>query len=79
MWPLVPEYIFKLVPYQQEFENQLWMEGHGDHQGYVDICKSLHYPTQRQLNYLNNGEDKIAFDINSPIYYPSGKYPKLLA
>jgi len=60
--PLVPEYIDKLIPYQQEFESQLWMEGHGPHKGYVDIVKYLHFPTQRQLNYLNNGLDKIAFD-----------------
>lgn len=63
LWPLVPEYIYKLVPYQEQFESQLWMEGSGPHKGYVDIAKNLHFPTQRQLNYLNNGEDVIAFDI----------------
>lgn len=61
--PLVPEYIFKLVPFHQQFESQLFMEGFGNHKGYVDIVKYLHFPTQRQLNYLNNGEDRIAFPI----------------
>lgn len=61
--PLVPNYIDKLVEHRQEYENQLFMEGQNDHKGFVTVCKYLHFPTQRQLNYLNNGEDKIAFKL----------------
>lgn len=67
LWPLVPEYIYKLVPFQAQFENQLFMEGFGNHKGLVDIVKYLHFPTQRQLNYLNNGEDRIAFEVKETI------------
>lgn len=61
--PLVGEYIDKIIPFHPQMENQLWMEGQNDWRGVVDVVKYLHFPTQRQLNYLNNGKDKIAFDL----------------
>lgn len=63
--PLVPKYIDKLVPFHPQFEQQMWMEGFDSHKGVVDVVKYLHFSTQRQLNYLNNGEDKIGFNINA--------------
>ena len=56
-------YVHKVIPYGQEMENLTWLEGMGDHKGYFEIAFLPHIGTQRMLDYLHNGKDKIAFDI----------------
>lgn len=58
-------YIFKVIPYHPNMENEIFMIGGGEHKGLVDICFLPHITTQKQLNYLRNGQDKIAYDIYS--------------
>jgi|TARA_R100000231_G_C5329155_1_gene165801 glycosyltransferase involved in cell wall biosynthesis len=55
--------VHRLLPYQQQVENLLFLEGRGDHEGYFDIAFLPNIGTQRQLNYLHNGKDKTQFDL----------------
>jgi glycosyltransferase involved in cell wall biosynthesis len=57
------EYVFKCIPYAPIMENELFLIGQGNHKGYFDVAFLPHILTQRQLNYLRNGQDKIAFNI----------------
>lgn len=50
-------YIDKLIPYSQEFDNLLFMEGHGNHKGYFDILYVPHLGTQRLLDWTHNNCD----------------------
>lgn len=54
--------IDKIIPYHQIMDNQIAMEGHGDHLGYVDICLNPYFSTQRLLNYTHNGYSICQFD-----------------
>lgn len=56
-------FIHKIIPYMQQMENLLWLEGAGDHKGFFEIAFLPHIGTQRILNYLHNGKDIIQFDI----------------
>jgi len=47
------------IPYSTEMDNQLLMEGVGDHQGWFDICFNPYFSTQRMINYVHNGENKF--------------------
>lgn len=49
-------YLFKLIPYIPQFENEMWCIGTGKKQGeaLVDIYIHPAIQTQRQLNYLSN-------------------------
>ena len=38
-----------------------WLEGKGDHEGYFEIAFMPYVGTQRFLNYMHNGKDKIAY------------------
>jgi len=58
------EYVHKAIPYFPQMDNLLWLEGHGDHEGFFKIALLPHLSTQRNINYLHNGEDEIAFDLN---------------
>lgn len=57
-------YVYKCVPYIPIMEQEQALIGFGDHKGIVDIAFLPHITTQRQLNYLGNGLNKIAFDID---------------
>jgi len=56
-------YIDRVIDWQPFMDNQLVMEGAGDHDGYFHIAFFPHYPTQRMINYLHNGDDKVQFDL----------------
>ena len=58
------EYIHKLIPYTQQMDSLLWLEGQGSHKGYFEIAFLPYSSTQRFLTYLHNGKDKLAYDIN---------------
>jgi glycosyltransferase involved in cell wall biosynthesis len=59
------EYIYKTIPYVQQMDNLMWLEGAGDHKGFFEIAFLPHVGTQRVLNYLHNGKDKIEFNIKN--------------
>ena len=54
--------IDKVIPYHQIMDNQIVMEGHGDHSGYVDICLNPYFSTQKLLNYTHNSYSISQFD-----------------
>jgi len=54
--------IDKVIPYNQIMDNQIIMEGHGDHSGYVDICLNPYFSTQKLLNYTHNSYSISQFD-----------------
>lgn len=56
-------HVHRVIPYTQEMDNLLAMEGAGKYKGYFKICFVPFITTQRALTYLHNGETKIAFDI----------------
>jgi len=58
-------YIYRTLEYSPVMDNLLWSEGAGDHKGYFEITFLPFIGTQRMLNYLHNGKDKLAFDIKS--------------
>ena len=56
-------YIHKVLEYNSFMDNLLWAEGVGDHNGHFEIAFLPFIGTQRVLNYLHNGKDKLAFSI----------------
>jgi glycosyltransferase involved in cell wall biosynthesis len=58
-------YVYKVLDYIPEMDNLIWLEGAGDHKGFFEIALLPHIGTQRMLNYLHNGKDKLAFDIKA--------------
>lgn len=59
------EYIYKVLDYHPIMDNLLWAEGAGGNKGYFEISFLPFIGTQRMLNYLHNGKDKLAFDIKN--------------
>ncbi len=55
--------IHKLLPYNPQLENLLFLEGRGDHEGYFEMAFLPNIGTQRHLNYLHNGKDKTQFEL----------------
>jgi glycosyltransferase involved in cell wall biosynthesis len=58
-------FIYKIIPYTPQMDNLLWLEGSGEHDGYFEIAFLAHLGTQRMLNYLHNGKDKIAYELKN--------------
>jgi hypothetical protein len=58
-------FVHKVIPYFPQMDNLMWLEGHGEHEGYFEMAFLPHLGTQRMLNYLHNGKDKIAFEIKN--------------
>ena len=54
-------YVHKVINYVPQMDNLLWLEGRGDHEGFFEVAYLPHLGTQRVLNYLHNGKDKIAY------------------
>ncbi|MAG59552.1 hypothetical protein CMO96_02055, partial [Candidatus Woesebacteria bacterium] len=52
-------HVHKVIPYFKELENLTLLEGRGDHKGYFEIAFLPFIGTQRVLNYMHNGKDKI--------------------
>ena len=55
--------VYKLMPYNPSIENQLVMEGCGDHGGYFDMTFYPHTTTQKSLCHLHNGANKHQFAL----------------
>ena len=56
-------YIHKTIPFIEQMNNILWLEGKGDHEGYFEIAFLPHIGTQKVFDYQHNGKDKIEFDL----------------
>ena len=56
-------YIFRVIPYFQQMDNQIWLEGQGEHKGYFEIAFLPYVNTQRILTYLHNAKDTISYNI----------------
>lgn len=52
-----------VIPYCDIMNNIVAMEGQGNNQGFFDICFLPNIGTQRILNYMHNGEDKIQLNL----------------
>lgn len=59
------KYIYKVLEYHPTMDNLLWSEGAGDHEGYFEITFLPYIGTQKILNYLHNGKDKLDFEIKN--------------
>lgn len=57
------EFIDKVIDFLPEMENSLMMEGQGDHKGFFDVSYIPFVRTQRTIDYLHNGIDKIDFEL----------------
>ena len=57
------DFIHKVIPFLPQMENQMWLEGQGNHKGFFEIAFLAHIGTEKIIDYLHNGKDKIAFDI----------------
>ena len=53
------EYIHKVINYSNQFDNTLFLEGVGNHNGLFEIAFTPHLVTQKLSNYIHNGKDKI--------------------
>ena len=56
-------FITNVIDYQPCMDNQIIMEGTGDWKGLFDISIMTTVLTQRMINYLNNGQTKIAINL----------------
>jgi len=56
-------FITNIIDYQPCMDNQIIMEGTGDWKGLFDISIMATVLTQRIINYLNNGQTKIALNL----------------
>jgi len=56
-------YITKVLNYKPIMENQIVMEGTASWKGLFNISIMTTILTQRMINYLNNGETKIMFEL----------------
>lgn len=55
--------IFKVLEFDPMMDNLLALEGVFDNKGYFDIAYLPHIGTQRILNYVHNGRDKMQIEL----------------
>ena len=58
------EYVHRWIEYNPIMDNLIWLEGNSQHDGYFDVAYLPYTCTQRNLNYLHNGLDKIEFQLS---------------
>lgn len=70
-------HVTKVIPYVAQMENLVWLEGQWNHKGFFEIAYLPFVGTQRFLDYLHNGQDKIAYDIKTRmVTWNSGRLMK---
>lgn len=57
------KYVHKWIEYSPIMDNAIFLEGNSLNKGYFDIAYLPHINTQRVINYLHNGLDKIDFKL----------------
>lgn len=62
------EYIHKLLPYSEQVDNQILLEGQGEHEGFFIASFHPYFRTQKYLDYLHNGKGVSQYDLckNNP-------------
>lgn len=55
--------VHKVLPYAQEIDNLVFLEGSGNHKGFFDMAFLPHCGTQKILTYAHNGIDKTQFEL----------------
>ena len=53
------EHVYRTIPYSPQFDNTLYLEGIGDHEGHFEIAFTPYLTTQRVNNYIHNEKDNI--------------------
>ena len=53
------EYIHKVIPYNPQFDNTIYLEGSSSSDGYFEIAFTPYLTTQRLNNYVHNEKDRI--------------------
>lgn len=61
-------YIHKVIPYNQQMDNLLWLEGNGGHKGYFEVAYLPYWGTQRFYLYQHNGKDNIALNLKDDLH-----------
>ena len=56
-------YVHKTIPYHQNMENLLALEGCGDNEGLFEIVFLPHLGVQRTFDYQHNGKTNLALDL----------------
>jgi glycosyltransferase involved in cell wall biosynthesis len=56
-------FIDKWIPYHQAMDSIILMEGNSQHTGYANIVYYPYFSTQRLLDYMHNGIDKIDLEL----------------
>ena len=56
-------YVYKVIPYVQEMDDLLWLEGIGEHKGLFEIAFLPYLGTQRNFDYQHNGKDVVSVDL----------------
>ena len=57
-------FIDKWIPYDQSMDNIIALEGAGQLKGVCDIAYHPYFGTQRLLDYMHNGIDKLDINLN---------------
>jgi hypothetical protein len=58
-------FIDKWIPYHEIMDSAIAMEGRGEDKGFCDIVYHPYFSTQRMLDYMHNGVDKIDLEIDN--------------
>lgn len=56
-------YVHKVIPYAQQMDNLLLLEGQGKHKGFFEVAYLPHIGTQKVFTYQHNGKDRIALNL----------------
>jgi len=56
-------FVHKVLPYNQQIDNLLNLEGVAEHEGFFEIAFLPNVGTQKVLNYIHNGKDKNQFEL----------------
>lgn len=56
-------FIHKCIPYAQNIDNVFLLEGAGNHKGYFNLAFFPTTTTQKQISFIHNGLEKIAFSL----------------
>ena len=56
--------VHKLLPYSQIFDNLLFLEGQGSHEGYFEFAFLPFVTTQRHFTYQHNGKDRTQLQFS---------------
>jgi glycosyltransferase involved in cell wall biosynthesis len=55
--------VHKVIPFVPQMENWTWTEGNKDNNGFFEIAFTPYFNSQRMINYIHNGKDKVEFDL----------------